>query len=104
MQAQDVSLDEFQGLVSQLTPNTSKIRCKDARAGLALIAETLHVREVAITDVANLYGRSTQGHHVCLVIKNQKGGFAVDLRCSEDEMGANLLSEVKSALKQLYRS
>merc|ERR1712137_1419469 len=102
---QSVAIDpkEFEKLAETLSSNTSKIRCADARAGLACIAETLHVQTVQITDLAMLYGRSTQNHHVCLFVKNKKGGFAIELKCTDSTFGSNLLSEIKAALKKLNK-
>eukprot|EP00339_Tiarina_fusa_P029705 CAMPEP_0117045208 /NCGR_PEP_ID=MMETSP0472-20121206/31278_1 /TAXON_ID=693140 ORGANISM="Tiarina fusus, Strain LIS" /NCGR_SAMPLE_ID=MMETSP0472 /ASSEMBLY_ACC=CAM_ASM_000603 /LENGTH=965 /DNA_ID=CAMNT_0004757127 /DNA_START=206 /DNA_END=3103 /DNA_ORIENTATION=+ len=101
VQSVPISTDDFMKVSANLSSNTSKIRCSDARAGLACISETLHVQVVEITDLAMLYGRSTQNHHVCLFVKNQKGGFAIELKCTDPTFGSNLLTEIKAALKKL---
>jgi len=61
------------------------------------------VQVVQITDLAMLYGRSTQNHHVCLFVKNQKGGFAIELKCTDATFASNLMSEIKAALKKLNK-
>merc|ERR1712137_450249 len=103
VQPADITEDEFMQLSSNLSSNRSKIRCSDARKGLAAIGDSLHVKVVSITDMAHLYGRSTKGHHVCFFVKNQKGGFAIELKCSDSTFGSNLLSEVKSILKKVHQ-
>lgn len=103
VQPVDITEDEFMQLSSNLSSNRSKIRCSDARKGLAAIGDSLHVKVVSITDMAHLYGRSTKGHHVCFFVKNQKGGFAIELKCSDSTFGSNLLSEVKSILKKVHQ-
>ena len=104
VQPASIELDEFMNVSSNLSSNSSKIRCNDPRSGLSCISDTIHVQVVKITDVAMLYGRSTQNHHVCLFVKNQKGGFSIELKSNDSTFGSSLLSEIKSALKKLNSS
>merc|ERR1712137_773945 len=103
VQSIPIDPETFTNTAANLTSTKSKIRCPDAREGLACISDTLHVQVVQITDLAMLYGRSTQNHHVCLFVKNQKGGFAIELKCTDATFASNLMSEIKAALKKLNK-
>ena len=100
VQPASISLEEFNKVSANLPESASKVRYSDARAGLALISSTLHVTDVAITDRALLYGKSTLNHHVCVFVERRSGGFGITIKCSDETFGANLLHEVKAALRK----
>lgn|SRR3990167_1129065 len=100
VQPASISLEEFNKVSANLPEAASKVRYSDARAGLALISSTLHVTDVAITDRALLYGKTTLNHHVCVLVERRSGGFGITIKCSDETFGANLLHEVKAALRK----
>ncbi|XP_060581566.1 AP-3 complex subunit delta-1-like [Ruditapes philippinarum] len=51
-----------------------------------------------VDNSASLYSRSIQGHHVCLLVKNNGGELTVDGKCSESSLLSNLLDDIKTTL------
>jgi len=100
VQPQDIDHAQFMALSGSLPSASSKARCADPKQGLLIISESLHVKVVKVTDVATLYGRSTQNHHVCVFVKNRNGGFNLEVKASDASFAENLLQDIKVALRK----
>eukprot|EP00670_Eutreptiella_braarudii_P010511 CAMPEP_0174311324 /NCGR_PEP_ID=MMETSP0810-20121108/3647_1 /TAXON_ID=73025 ORGANISM="Eutreptiella gymnastica-like, Strain CCMP1594" /NCGR_SAMPLE_ID=MMETSP0810 /ASSEMBLY_ACC=CAM_ASM_000659 /LENGTH=1186 /DNA_ID=CAMNT_0015419545 /DNA_START=23 /DNA_END=3583 /DNA_ORIENTATION=- len=73
----------------------------DVRKALQTISHLLRVKLVGIVDsVASLYGRSCQGHHVCVVVKALSDWeISVELKCTDGVLCSSLLQEVQEEFK-----
>jgi len=102
VQPVEVSEEQFMGLMEKdratLSSSTGQVQVKDARVALEKITELLHVKVAALSSAALLYGRSTQGHNVFLMIKNRNNSLAIDIKTPNSTFSAALLQELQAAL------
>ena len=81
-----------------LSSSTGQIQVKDARVALEKVTELLHVKVVALSSAALLYGRSTQGHNVFLLIKNRNNNLSIEIKTPNSTFSAGLLQELQTTL------
>jgi len=92
-----ISLEQFLAISISLRSYGVQIPVQDARKALHQISSLLHVSQVKVTDVAMLYGCTTLGQHVCVLVKNLHGSLDIELKCSDDHLSTSLVSEISSA-------
>ena len=104
-----ISLDEFSELINSSMRGAAATlhhvfaACNVSVAPQELmqwICSNLHVIPVhSVDNTASLYGKTTQDHHVLLLVKHQPSSFRVDIRCSDATMSSSLLEEITNHFK-----
>eukprot|EP01006_Ploeotia_vitrea_P035752 TRINITY_DN65931_c11_g1_i1.p1 TRINITY_DN65931_c11_g1~~TRINITY_DN65931_c11_g1_i1.p1 ORF type:complete len:1157 (+),score=279.43 TRINITY_DN65931_c11_g1_i1:72-3542(+) len=101
-----ISKADYDGLLKdgKLSKSTKTITIPaniDSGKALVSITKTLRVRPVEKpTEMAYLYGKSTGGHHACVIVKAVSDWeIYVEVWCSEGSMGTALIKEVQGMFK-----
>jgi len=98
-----VSKEEFISILTEGGPyvlSSTSVHVKpeeDFRAFVVSLATLLHVELIIMESAASFYGKSIQGHHIAVYVKQLPSNvISVDLKCTDGQIVNALISEINS--------
>jgi len=98
-----VSKEEFISILTEGGPYVlSSTQChvkpdEEFRSFVISLATLLHVELIIMESAASFYGKSIQGHHVAVYVKQMPNSVvSVDLKCTDGQIVNGLISEINS--------